>query len=149
QAEEGRLVDQDMVLYVPGWKNGQTLDLLRSYATADLLSEIGQSKSYDRYVQGTATAPIRGLMAGPNSWGEYWLKYMKTMVGNEGLVDDSNRAVTQSVAVLTLFDRLPPLKNITTYTNFARAELLRRGGRPLNLSHTMAAGNLVILAEVD
>jgi hypothetical protein len=132
-----------MVLYIPSWKAGQTLDLLRSFAAAELL----QDRTHDKYMQGSAENPIRGLLAGPNSWGEYWLKYMKTLAGTDGIVDDSGRQITQSVAVLTFFDRLPPLKNLPLF-NYARAELLRRGGRTLNLSHAMAAGNLVVLAEV-
>ena len=141
---DGAVQDQDWVLYVPSWKKDQTLDLLKTYAAAELLSD----KAHDRYVTGGAENPIKGLLAGPNSWGEYWLKYMKTLAGTDGLVNDANRAVTQSVAVMTLFDRIPPLKN-APYLNYARAELMRRGGRGLNLSHTMAAGNLVVLAEVD
>ena len=142
---DGAVQDQDMVLYVPSWKKDQTIDLLRTFAQAEILSDL--QKTTDKYVQGTADKPIWGPLAGPNSWGELWLKYMKTLAGNDGLVNDSGRSVTQSVAVMTFYDRIPPLKN-APYLNYARAELMRRGGRPLNLSHALAAGNLIILAEV-
>jgi hypothetical protein len=141
---DGSVQDLDMVLYVPEWKKGQGLDLLKTYASAELLND----KPHDSYVIGGAKNPIRGPLGGPNSWGEYWLKSMKQLAGNDGLVNDSGRAVTQSVAVMTLFDRIPPLKN-APYLNYTRAELMRRGGRALNLSHAMAAGNLVVLGEVD
>jgi hypothetical protein len=141
--------DQDWVLYVPAWKKDQPLELLPTFAEADLLSDIGQNKTYDKYIAGTATTPIRGQLAGPNSWGEYWLRYMKTMAGSDFLVDDSGRAVTQSVPVMALFDRIPPLKSNPYLSGYQRAELMRRGGRQLNLSHALAAGNLVVLAEVD
>ena len=148
EAVEGDLMDQDFALYLPSWKKDSAIDLLKTYAEADLLSDIG--KTYDRYIAGTASTPIRGPLAGPNSWGEYWLRYMKTLAGSDFLVDDSDRSVTQSVPVMALFDRIPPLKN-SPYMNggYQRAELMRRGGRHLNLSHALAAGNLVILGEVD
>ena len=148
EADGQDLQDQDLVLYVPAWKKDQTIDLLRAYAEADLLADIGQNKTYDKYVAGTATAPIRGPLAGPNSWGEYWLRYMKTLAGSDFLVDDSARAVTQSVPVMALFDRIPPRKS-DPYLGYQRAELMRRGGRQLNLSHALGAGNLVVLAEAD
>ena len=147
--DEGNLQDQDLVLYVPSWKKDQTIDLLRAYAEAELLSDIGQNKTYDKYVTGTATNPIRGPLGGPNSWGEYWIRYMRTLAGSDYLVDDSNRSVTQTFPVMALFDRIPPLKNNPYLNGFQRAELMRRGGRGINLSHAMAAGNLVMLAEVD
>ena len=40
-----------------------------------------------------------------------------------------------------LFDRIPPVKN-NRAMNVSRAELLRRGGRELDLSQLVAAGNL-------
>ena len=141
--EEGDLQDVDYVLYVPSWKKDQPLDLLRAYAAAEILND----KAHDKFVNGNADL-IRGNLSGPNSWGEYWVRYMKTLARTDALVDDSERPVTQSIAVMTLFDRIPPLKN-APYLSYARAELMRRGGRNLNLSHNMAAGNLVVLAEVD
>lgn len=143
-AADGTVQDQDWVLFVPWWKKDQGLDLLRTFAEAEYLTD----KAHDLYMTGAAKNPIRGPLGGPNSWSEFWLKYMKTLAGTDGLVDDSGRSVTQSVAVMTLFDRLPPLKN-APHMNYARAELMRRGGRNMNLSHAMAAGNLVVLAEVD
>jgi hypothetical protein len=49
---------------------------------------------------------------------------------------------------MSLFDRIPPMKN-APLMSYTRSELMRRGGRGINLSHTMAAGNLVVLGEVD
>lgn len=147
--DDGNLQDLDQVLYVPSWKKDQTIDLLRAYAEAEMLSNLGQNRTYDKYVQGAATNPIRGPLGGPNSWGEYWLTYMRTLAGSDYLVDDSNRPVTQTVPVMALFDRIPPLKNDPYSKGFQRAELMRRGGRSLNLSHAMAAGNLIMLAEAD
>lgn len=144
--EDGALVDRDYVLFVPAWKKNQAFDLLRLYADAELLSDINQTQ--DKYLAGTATGPIRGPLAGPNSWGAFWLRYMKTLAGADNLIDDSGRAVTQSVSVMALFDRIPPIRNEPAMS-FQRMELFRRGGRSLNLSHTLAAGDLVILAEVD
>jgi hypothetical protein len=145
QAEDdGTLQDQEYVLYVPAWKKDQALDLLRAFASADQLSD----KTHDTFARGIQSEPLRGTLSGPNSWGEHWLRYMKTLARTDNLVDDSERPVTQSVAVMMLFDRIQPLKN-APYLSYSRAELLRRGGRSLNLSHAMAAGNLVMIAKVD
>lgn len=144
--EDGALIDRDDVLFVPAWKKDQAIDLLRVYADAELLAEL--NKTQDKYLAGTATGPIRGPLAGANSWGAFWLRSMKTLAGPDSLIDDSGRAVTQSVPVMALFDRIPPIRNEPAMS-FQRMELLRRGGRSLNLSHTLAAGDFVILAEVD
>ena len=146
EAEDDNLQDQDFVLYLPSWKKDQAIDLQRTYAEAELFSEL--TKTTDKYAQGTATMPLRGPLSGPNSWGEFWVHYVKSLVSSDGLVDDSNRAVTQSVPIMALWDRIPPQKSVA-YMNYARAELMRRGGRNLNLSHALAAGNLVLVAEVD
>ena len=145
EAEAGNPIPQDVdiVLYVPSWKKDQTLDLLTTYADAELLID----RTFGDYSTGGATRPIRGPLGGPNSWGEFWLKYIKSRLGNDGLYNDSSSSVRQTVPVMTFFDRIPPLKNLP-YMNYTRAELMRRGGRAVNLSHALAAGNLVILAEV-
>jgi hypothetical protein len=148
QYEDGAINDRDWVLYVPSWKKDQTLDLLRAFAESEVLSEIAGNNTYDKYTQGTASRPIRGYLSGPTSWGDYWVRYIRPRAGSDFLIDDSGRTVVQTVPIMTFFDRIQPLKN-EPLRSFSRSELFRRGGRGLDLSGALAAGNLVVLAEAD
>jgi hypothetical protein len=133
---------QDYMFYVPLWKKDETLDLLNVYAGAELL--IADEK-FDKVVSGKAGVTTGFLDA---QWGPHLLKSVRSLSDTDGMVNDSGRPVRTSVVVMTLFDRIPPAKNDPS-ARFTRAELLRRGGREMDMSQLLAAGNLVILAEVD
>lgn len=135
-----RPLESEWLVYVPGLKKDQTLDLLQTMAVPTLIND----QTYDKFVQGLAQAPIRGLLS---SWGSNLLHYMKNVIRSENFIDDSDRPVSQSVLIMTLFDRIQPVPN--EKFGFTRADLLRRGGRDLNLSQALAAGNLVVLAQAD
>jgi hypothetical protein len=133
---------QDYLVYVPVWKKDETLDLLKTYAGAEQL--IGDER-FDKIVKGTA-----GVMTGrlDTQWTPYLHRSIRAASNADGIVDDSGKLVPLSVVVMSLFDRIPPMKNDKNIS-YTRPELLRRGGRELDMSHLVAAGNLVILAEVD
>jgi hypothetical protein len=105
---------------------------------------IGDDK-FDKIVKGTAGVTTGLLEA---QWAPNLLRSVRSSANTDGMVDDSGRAVRMSVVVMTLFDRIPPGKNDKSMS-YSRPELLRRGGRELDMSQLVAAGNLVILAEVD
>jgi len=63
--------------------------------------------------------------------------------------DDSGREVPKSFPMMSLFQRLPPMKNFNLRQAPDRSELLRRAGRYLDVSNEVAAGRLVVLAEAD
>jgi hypothetical protein len=63
--------------------------------------------------------------------------------------NDFNQPVMRSWPMLSLFDRLPPMRNSTQPGQGARVELLRRGARHLDVSAAVAAGQLVVLAESE
>jgi hypothetical protein len=131
---------QDYLFYVPVWKKDEALDLLKTYAAAELM--FGEQQ-FDKIVKGTAGL-TKGLLE--NSWGPNLLRMMR---GNaDGMLDDSKQTVRLSVVVLSLFDRIPPMKN-DRGLSYSRSELLRRGGRDMDMSHLLAAGNLVMVGEVD
>jgi hypothetical protein len=133
---------KDYLFYVPLWKKDETLDLLNTYAGAENM--IGDDK-FDKIVKGTAGVTTGLLEA---QWAPNLLRSVRSSANTDGMVDDSGRAVRMSVVVMTLFDRIPPGKNDKSMS-YSRPELLRRGGRELDMSQLVAAGNLVILAEVD
>ena len=62
--------------------------------------------------------------------------------------DDSNSAIRRSLVMMSLFERLEPTRNERNQQP-NRAELVRRGGRVLDVSGALAAGSLVVLAEAD
>src|SRR5437764_8635785 len=99
---------------------------------------------------------LRGIMgrAGvDNGWSRYWYSSDPTLRSNMNgntAIDDSGRDVPKSFPMMSLFQRLPPMKNVNFRANGQdRAEILRRGGRYLDVSPQVAAGRLVVLAEAD
>ena len=133
---------RDLMFYVPTWKKDETLDLLRTHAAADWI--LGDEK-FDKVIRGTAGVTTGFL---DDLWGPNLLRSIRGPNNSDGMVDDSTRPVQASVVVLTFFDRIPPMKNERA-PSYTRAELLRRGARNLDMSHLLAAGNLVMLGEVD
>jgi hypothetical protein len=55
--------------------------------------------------------------------------------------------VARSFVLLSLFERMPPVKYTSEYKS--RFEIMRRGARKHDLSHCMAAGGLVVVAQAD
>lgn len=131
--------DRDIVLYVPVWKKGEALDLAKQMLNGENVTDA----AYDKLIRGGG-GPTWGFL--DTMWGERLHRYIKGVVSSDGRVDDSESAVKQSLLLMTVFDRVPPMKNVP-YGGFNRAELLRRGARQMNMSHLVGAGNLVILAE--
>lgn len=132
----------DYMFYVPVWKKDETLDLLRTYAGAELL--IGDEK-FDKLMKGTSGV-ITGFLQ--DQWGPNLLRHVKSVTTSEGIVDDSRAPVRASFVLMSLYDRIPPMKSDRNQA-YTRSELLRRGARELDMSQLLAAGNLVIIAETD
>ena len=63
--------------------------------------------------------------------------------------DDSNEPVRSSFPLMSLIDRLPPPFESKQGSQFPTHsfDLLRRGGRDLNLSGAVASGEMVVLGE--
>jgi hypothetical protein len=134
----------DWVLYIPSWDAGVTIDLNTAFNKPD-----DPAKAFPNI---GSTAPeegkrVKGLIA--RQWDQYWYKPMRgtNMLGSEGTRDDFNDRIRRSLPMLSLFDRLPTVRNEASKND--RFELLRRGGRQLDLSGALAAGALIVLAEAD
>ena len=133
----------DWVLYIPNWEDGVTFDLNREFNTGSGDARVPVSV-------GNGAAPgqgrkVRGRIA--IDWAPYWFEPMRAKM-METKYDDWNTDPRRSLAMLSFFERLPPVRNTDTSRN-DRTELLRRRARELDVSGALAAGALVVLAEAD
>jgi hypothetical protein len=131
---------EDQIFFLPKWEPGVTIDLDK-----DFKKDV-QSVS----VEGRHT-PDEGkrLIGRMRDWENYWTHYFRrssTSVG-ESFIGDLTDNSPKSIPMMTFFDRLAPVRNEPNSTEGDRFELLRRGGRHLDRSASIAAGAMVVLAE--
>lgn len=154
--------DTDWVLYVPRWPKGGQIDLLREFNDPARVSMLGSNPGTGprAFPGNDSKRSIKGWLTGPQGhWDEYWLGNISPGGGGGAVYDDAHEAVPRSYPVLTFFDRLPPEKKQADTGGFigmaggvrtnTRTEMLRYGGRHLDLSHLLAAGQLVIVAQAE
>jgi hypothetical protein len=137
--------DQDVVLYLPSWDKGISIDLAAEFDNNVKFVRSPEDPSTNFNGIPENGVKLRGYISNRETyWQLYWYYDFKntSFVGNYN-IDDSDKTVKRSFPVMSLFDRLPPSRNPK------RFELLRRGGRQLDCSPAVAAGQLVVLAEAD
>ncbi len=152
--ETNEVGENDIIYYVPKLDASQSLNLhdLRM-RTDDKSPEktkfIGDSTS-DTEGQPGGTNRLYGVMGTATSslgWSRYWYTGKGMHPGSqiaEGSLDD----LSQSLVMMSLFSRLPPMRHANN-SDPARQDLLRRGGRYMDISNAVAAGKMVVLAEAD
>lgn len=133
--------EQDYMLYVPLWPKGAAIDLGGRLAAAYRLRADPEDPSLDALEPGQG----KDVRAYVEAWAVYWDRALKDVKEN---LDDLSQAVPISFPVLSLFDRLPPSRN-TPDGQLKAQTLFRRGGRSLNMSPALMAGELVVLAQAD
>ncbi|HET6248415.1 MAG TPA: hypothetical protein VFE47_12005 [Tepidisphaeraceae bacterium] len=146
---------QDICLYVPKWKKDTPIDLNAEYAGA---KDLGTNDSVITTAadprNANNTSSIKSPIGGKNGltgWENYWTRW--TGGGAMGGGDDSRgqadfeSAVPKAFPLLSLFDRIAP--GLNDPQNHNRVDFVRRGGTILNMSPSVAAGRLVILAQSD
>jgi hypothetical protein len=137
----------DYILYVPSWASsgaGMRIDLAK-VLTAPMLPFRGGGNGS---VPGSDTACWGDIQ---QQWSFFWFGDRQIMPGGMGqskVVDDLGDPIPVSFPILSFFDRIPPVKknkepNIDPYT------LLRRGARNLDMSASISAGQMVVLAQAD
>lgn len=130
----------DWMLYVPSWENGATLDLRQAFnGSADQrVPMVNEQVTPDN-------RRVRGKLIG--DWDRFWFSKgdFRGGLANDQY-DDSGAPVPKSLPIMSLFERLQPVKS---EVRLQRIDLLRRGGRTLDISGALAAGGLVVLAEAD
>jgi hypothetical protein len=131
----------DYMLYVPSWEPGVTLDLNREFNRA---GEDGKMTPFVNAVGPEQGRRTRGHIQ--RDWSVYWYPRLRPRMMEDKFNDWNEQGARRSFPMLSLFDRLPPMRNDTEKND--RVELLRRhGARSLDVSHALAAGALVVLAE--
>ncbi len=135
----------DWILYLTGWDSGVTLDLAREFNKNEDGSKdlpIGFTDTF----KPDGRRKIRGKLA--LDWQPFWLSGIRGSEMNNTF-DDFGSPFPRSLPMLSLFDRLPPAKNDRSQAAPNRIEILRRGGRGLDISPALSAGSLVVLAQAD
>ena len=145
-------VSDDYVLYLPVWEKSQTIDLndfnsntVKFIGTRDDANRSALSGFPEQKIR------LRGAIgkAGRNEgWSGYWYTSLRTNGFGNSNVDDLNDEIKKSFVMMSLFQRLPPMRNEQNKAA-DRVEVLRRGARNLDISNAVAAGRIVVLAEAD
>ncbi len=134
------------VIYLPLWRNGQTIDGLSSLlrpASGEPIPLLSPR------VQPSPSQAVRGTLA--NEWADqYWYRPLRSSMLSAAniVVDDWAERVRRSPAMLSFFSLLPPMEN-DIGTSSQSTMPLRRGARELDISAAIVAGNLVIVGEAE
>jgi len=138
---------RDVVLYEKEWKPTDSIDLAKAF-NAPMLNE---SSDYRAEPTMEGVRELRSWIDfGAYRWDTYWARPLRGH-SNIGMSDenagalDYNEAIPRWFPMLSLFDRLPPVKAVEK----SRVDLLRRGARNVDLSVAELAGGMLILAETD
>jgi len=147
---------RDLVYFIPSWPNGGQVDLSVTFAL-NLSNNLDLNNSKpQRGVIELDRGPT-GQSSPVSSWTEYWYRGLraKNSYTDKDLLDD-DPLNPRSLPIVSFFDRLPPAKNqIPTSSSQGdsierdRIDLLRRGVRHLDMSATISAGNMAIIAVSD
>jgi hypothetical protein len=142
----------EWILYVPNWGPGVTLDLQKAFDDPNSDSQLGRLPPQFSEGGPDGVHRFRGTIA--SSWRDWFLRDMKTSMSD--VVDDRN--ASKALILLSFWDRLAPKPaQQGAMSAFSRGgmmqggrlDLVRRGARMLDLSQSLTAGALVILAEAD
>jgi hypothetical protein len=147
-AQEGRPSEQ--VLYVPTWNKDGALDLDAEMQQAKTIMPgwVGtRVEPPAERVPPSGTPDVRGLL-NPNTigWPVFWYGRVGPGVA-EVRFDDSDNGFVRSFPMMALFDVIGPDRADASRSRNERWDLLRRGGREMNVSQLLESGQLVILAQ--
>ncbi|HEX8524524.1 MAG TPA: hypothetical protein VF669_19875 [Tepidisphaeraceae bacterium] len=145
--------DTDQMVYLPKWEKDRQIDLQKEFFE-ERIKGVGHPGE-----QGFASPEdkikLQSPLTGRPGQAEFgWTRYfyaggMKASSGlNEERWSDRDGYPRRSFPMLSLFDRLTPMKNFPGGPQ-DRTDLLRRGGREFDVSGAVCAGSLVVLAEAD
>jgi hypothetical protein len=142
--------DVDVVYFKPSWDPGTSLDLVKDFDPRAGAKAI----TIPTEINPIASVPERGetiwgeVRVSDTGWTRYWFEPLRKTGFNETTKDDWGDRVMRSFPMLSLFDRLPPMRNLSNQQQ-SRVELLRLGARWMDVSSAVAAGQLVVLAESE
>jgi hypothetical protein len=141
----------DLIYYLPAWEKMQSINLASEFDNKTRF--IGLPKDGGS-MSGTPEQnyKLRGRLgrAGQEEgWTRFWYAGLKNNGFGNATLDDLDRPVNKAFPMMSLFGRLPAMKNGSQQSQQDRVEILRRGGRNLDCSAAIAAGRLLVLAEAD
>lgn len=147
-------VKDDQVYYLPHWEKGQTLDL--NELNDNTMKFIRAAGDPDTSTSATPEQKFRvrgklGTVDNNIGWSSYWFGMLRTEnYAASNVYDDLDREVKATFPMLSLFSRLPAIKNQPgAGKREDRVDVLRRGARDYDISPAVSAGRLLILAEAD
>ncbi|MDB5291040.1 MAG: hypothetical protein JWL69_2281 [Phycisphaerales bacterium] len=142
----------DWALFIPRWDKDKSLDLSKEFDSA---KGIGIQGSWNTPGSG---GNVKGTIQGmTGSWDQYWTttwghgNYTGGDDDRGGRADFAGEFPPRAFPIMSLYDRLNPGRNIVGQNppTLNRVDFIRRGGRMLDMSPSVAAGRLVILAQSD
>lgn len=135
---------EDWMFYLPEWKAGITIDLQQE-------TRRGVDGAITPLVGTEGNLPGRGkVLLGQISsdWADFWMTDLRGLAQLSDTPWEDQGRIPRMIPILSFFDRLPPAR-VPPDNSRSRVELLRRGGRMLNLSSALAAGGLVVIGETN
>lgn len=151
-------VGQDILMYLPEWDANKTLYLPQEISWKRLRTEYVAPQNQGYSLPGYKL-PIRDYLQIGGSdnagWVAYWYGSLRSKTGPQWNGDLGS--FSSFYPMLSLYDRLPPMIGVDKDTNNfsgmkqppARVELLRMGGRQMDLSAAVSAGSLVIIGQAQ
>jgi hypothetical protein len=141
----------DEIFFMPVWEKGTSIKLEDDFAfKSTRFASLIDGTINARTDQGFRLQNTMGRRDDDTGWAGYWYKSDPSLRNSSMNVigyDDAGREVPKSFPMMSLFRRLPPMRNARQQSD--RSEILHRAGRYLDVSDSVAAGRLVVLAEAD
>ena len=144
-------IGDDWIYYLPAWEKQQSIDLASEFDNKTKFIGLPRDTSN---LSGYPEQRIKlrgriGRAGQEEGWSRFWYASLKNNgFGNQNL-DDLDKDVSKAWPMMSIYGRLPPMRNMVISAQGDRVEVLRRGARNLDCSAAIAAGRLVVLAEAD
>ncbi len=144
--------DQDWMIYIPTWDKNLTYDLKKDLGKPLFVGKGNPLLGVP--TQGKILSDELTPVSTSNGWQSFWFDHFHRSSANEDPnVDEPSYDYV--FPMLSVFDRLPAMKNNRGFSNLAnkevisedRVELFNRGARMLDASSSINSGQLVILAS--
>ncbi len=141
---------EDHIFYLPRWAKDGQLDLGKELSGVGVRVKYGSApwpnsaRPGDGKVIEDQIVAASGNTVNNDDWPGFWYEGLRSNSGSGTLDSAYDRGYIRSFPMISLFDRLPAVKNDGSTNRF---DLLHRGARRYDMSQAMAAGQLVILAQ--
>ncbi|QOV87351.1 hypothetical protein [Humisphaera borealis] len=140
-AGERRSSTNDLILFIPNWKNGATIDLgVEASKAKPVIGINGASPG-----SGTSNVYDRLMPATTDGWSKYLLGDFSGTFGGE-VYDKGQSGILRTFPLMGLVDRVGPFRRAQGNDD-TRPEPIRRGGREFNVSQLVASGRLIVMAQ--